>query len=174
MQGEAFFDIERNEDKPFIIDLPAEAYVKVLGTSFNIKAIEGDSLIEVFVNTGKVEFGSAGTSIILMAGEKGVMNTHTGEVYPNFSTTAGVKEMYWIDQEIRFDAIPLYEVVNLLNEIFDDEVTIACDGLRDIRHRSNHSNDSLNGILTTIAKTHNFEFEESIVDGKKEFTLNCK
>jgi len=95
LSGEAFFDIERNEEKPFIIDLANDFYVKVLGTSFNVKAIPGDSLTEVFVKSGTVEFGSESDNVILIAGEKGVMNNATGEVGKVIDEHAEMKDMYW-------------------------------------------------------------------------------
>src|SRR5690606_36556914 len=80
LTGEAFFEVARDEEKPFIVDLPSETYVKVLGTSFNIKAFDGDSLVTVFVKTGRVEFGSEANNIILTPGEKGVYNKQSGQI----------------------------------------------------------------------------------------------
>ncbi len=53
LKGEAFFDIERDETKPFLI-YANETITKVLGTSFTIKAFEGQKTVEVDVKTGKV------------------------------------------------------------------------------------------------------------------------
>lgn len=53
LQGEAFFDIARDTTKPFLI-YANETITKVLGTSFTIKAFEGDDDVEVIVKTGKV------------------------------------------------------------------------------------------------------------------------
>ena len=44
----------RDEGKPFIVRT-RQADVKVLGTSFNVKAYQEDELIAVSVRTGKVE-----------------------------------------------------------------------------------------------------------------------
>lgn len=53
LQGEAFFDIARDTLKPFLI-YANETITKVLGTSFKIKAFEGEETVEVDVKTGKV------------------------------------------------------------------------------------------------------------------------
>jgi transmembrane sensor len=53
LSGEAFFDISRDENNPFIVDA-GKASVKVLGTSFNIITSNEDSAVEVFVKTGQV------------------------------------------------------------------------------------------------------------------------
>lgn len=53
LQGEAFFDVERDTTQPFMIYANG-TITKVLGTSFTIKAFEGDDDVEVVVKTGKV------------------------------------------------------------------------------------------------------------------------
>ena len=51
--GEAFFDIKRDTLKPFLV-YANETITKVLGTSFTIKAYEGQETVEVDVKSGKV------------------------------------------------------------------------------------------------------------------------
>ncbi len=51
--GEAFFEVKRNSEKPFIV-LSNGLITKVLGTSFNIKADKGSDKVMVAVRTGKV------------------------------------------------------------------------------------------------------------------------
>ena len=53
LKGEAFFSIARDTTKPFVV-YANETITKVLGTSFTIKAFEGEKEVEVAVKTGKV------------------------------------------------------------------------------------------------------------------------
>lgn len=53
LTGEAFFDIARDTSKPFVV-YANETITKVLGTSFTIKAFEGEKTVEVDVKSGKV------------------------------------------------------------------------------------------------------------------------
>lgn len=53
LKGEAYFDIARDTTKPFLV-YANETITKVLGTSFIIKAFEGEETVEVEVKTGKV------------------------------------------------------------------------------------------------------------------------
>jgi transmembrane sensor len=53
LQGEAFFDIAKNPEKPFLV-FANEIVTKVLGTSFRIKAYENDKNVSVSVRTGRV------------------------------------------------------------------------------------------------------------------------
>lgn len=53
LKGEAFFDIEKDPNKPFLV-YANETITKVLGTSFRITAFEGQEQVEVDVKSGKV------------------------------------------------------------------------------------------------------------------------
>lgn len=175
LEGEAFFDIARNEEKPFIIDLPAETYVKVLGTSFNINAAYEDSLTEVVVSTGKVEFGSADTSIILLPGEKGIYNKATGQISKESNAATGIKEMMWISGELNFDHVPLYEVLEILNDVYDDSVLLGCENLKDLSIRTHHNidEDSMEDVLKIIAEVHGLKVQFVGAINHKNYVLNC-
>jgi ferric-dicitrate binding protein FerR (iron transport regulator) len=53
LEGEAFFDVKRDPQHPFIVHIN-DLNVHVLGTSFNIRAYTALSTINVAVATGKV------------------------------------------------------------------------------------------------------------------------
>ena len=53
LTGEAFFDVVKNPNQPFLV-YANEVVTKVLGTSFNVRAYETDKDIIVSVKTGKV------------------------------------------------------------------------------------------------------------------------
>lgn len=53
LEGEAFFDVNRREEQPFIIRT-ANTEVQVLGTSFKVSELPGESRTAVEVSTGKV------------------------------------------------------------------------------------------------------------------------
>ncbi|MDQ6477087.1 FecR family protein [Dyadobacter sp. LHD-138] len=54
MQGEAFFEVQKNPDKPFFI-YSGEMLTKVTGTSFSIKANATEKQVQLVVKTGVVE-----------------------------------------------------------------------------------------------------------------------
>ena len=54
LSGEAFFDVVKNSKRPFIIHT-SKIDVKVLGTSFNVKAYENDKTVETSLIKGSVE-----------------------------------------------------------------------------------------------------------------------
>ncbi|MGC4037143.1 MAG: FecR family protein [Chitinophagaceae bacterium] len=54
LTGEAFFDVVKNKDKPFIIHT-GKVNVKVLGTAFNVRAYPDEQNVETSLVRGKVE-----------------------------------------------------------------------------------------------------------------------
>lgn len=81
LKGEAFFDIERDINKPFVIEV-GDGSVEVLGTSFNIDASRPDKAILVNVESGKVSFGNGKGSkpLILKKGDQGIMSAQDGRL----------------------------------------------------------------------------------------------
>ncbi len=55
LEGEAFFEIARDENRPFSVDA-GDARTTVLGTSFNLRAYPDETRVELVVKTGKVKF----------------------------------------------------------------------------------------------------------------------
>jgi transmembrane sensor len=60
-EGEGYFDIAKNPNKPFVITMK-DATVKVLGTSFNINCYASNAHPKVSVREGKVEFKNTSTN----------------------------------------------------------------------------------------------------------------
>jgi ferric-dicitrate binding protein FerR (iron transport regulator) len=112
LEGEAFFEVARNEQSPFIIDAQS-ADVKVLGTSFNVNCTKQQA--SVVVKTGKVQMTahSQDASVILTPGEKGLLqNDQLSEeiVQPD-------NYLYWKTGILNFANQPLAEIVKEIRAI---------------------------------------------------------
>ncbi len=57
LQGEAYFEVAGNKEKPFIVAVPSME-VRVLGTSFNVMAYRDESHIETTLVEGRVEIAT--------------------------------------------------------------------------------------------------------------------
>ena len=71
LKGEAFFNVTPNKKKPFIISVN-DVQITVVGTSFNVKTINGNT--EVVVETGIVKVTRAGKTVELKANEEVTVN----------------------------------------------------------------------------------------------------
>ncbi len=158
LKGEAFFEIEPDAERPFVIELNKEAQVKVLGTSFNIK--ESDSTTEVFVKTGKVEFTSATSKIILTPGEKGILNYSTGEIAKAKSEELDFIETYWLDQRLEFNNATLNEVISILALIFETSIVLENPAAGNCVLMTSFERESLDQILQIIATSFGLEVQK--------------
>lgn len=57
LEGEAFFDVYENRDKPFIVRTSGVS-ISVLGTTFNVKSYAKDHVVETTLVSGKVTISS--------------------------------------------------------------------------------------------------------------------
>ena len=54
LEGEAFFDVVENKNKPFIVKT-TDIYIRVLGTKFNVRSYPDDNVIEATLVSGMIE-----------------------------------------------------------------------------------------------------------------------
>lgn len=81
LEGEAFFDVLKDEQRPFIIHT-RKMDITVLGTSFNVRAYEEDKTAETSLIQGKVEVtikGKVPEKVILSPNQKVVVFNDTTE-----------------------------------------------------------------------------------------------
>lgn len=159
LQGEAFFKVAPDKNKPFIIKVN-DVTVRVTGTSFNIKS--RNDITEVIVETGVVRVSKQLQEVELKAGEK---TTASGE------TTSLVKEStrnelykYYRTREFVCDGTPLSELVSVLNEAYNSRIEIPDKELRQLRITTTiFKNDSLDKTLTLLSETFDIEvhYEEN-------------
>ena len=77
LSGEAFFEISKNPQQPFLV-YANEVVTKVVGTSFRVKAYDDQKEVEVVVRTGKVNVssnksvGQSGEGEVLLLPNQGV------------------------------------------------------------------------------------------------------
>ena len=171
LEGNAFFKIVRNVEKPFVIDLPRQLHVKVLGTSFTIQTTTANNTSEVKVKTGKVEFGSENEVVILTVGEIGRMEHATGKISKISAEEVLQNERIQKRKKLSFDKLELSRVVEVLNELFEDSVQLDCPELSSALIVSTHENESLPKILNVIAEVHGLRVIKS--DQESIYVLRC-
>ncbi|WP_297085945.1 FecR domain-containing protein [uncultured Draconibacterium sp.] len=172
--GEAFFDVQRNPDQPFVINA-GNAQVKVLGTSFNVSAYPGAETVEVVVQTGKVQVVSKTTNadkpkeeVFLTPGEKGTLLisnndlTKTVNSNPNF--------LAWKTHDLIFNTVPLHEVVECLEKAYHIEINLMEPELNDLLYEGHFDQKPIDFVLNVIRLTFDLELS---VEGK-HYTLTSR
>ena len=130
LEGEAYFEVTHDPDKPFIVR-SREAYTRVLGTKFLVQAWSGkDDHLEVVVSEGKVAFGnnSSGDTdkseeAVVSRNQKGVLS---GKETPVVTDNVDL-EWYlgWTQDRLFFDNRPLSEIIPRLERWYDIDIQTA-------------------------------------------------
>jgi transmembrane sensor len=110
LEGEAFFDVAENKDKPFIVNA-RQMKVKVLGTAFNVKAFNADENIVTTLLRGRVEATlseNESKPVILAENQQAVLNTRTNRI--SVQDVEAEKIAAWKDGILIFDNTPFSEV----------------------------------------------------------------
>ncbi len=155
LQGEAFFDIEPDVSKPFIVDA-GTANITVLGTSFNVNT--GNNRVEVFVTSGKVMLSSntGNQSITLEPGDVGSILDN------NASKTANTDPNYlsWKTEILRFEGDSLGKVLHDLKRVHNINIETQSEEISNLRFTSVFDNQSPDTIIRIICTTFNLEYNK--------------
>lgn len=151
LEGEAFFDVAKNPDLPFVVHAN-EMDVTALGTKFNVRAYENDNKIVATLVQGRIRTEADGKSEVLtpnnMARYDRVSRKLTSEkVIDTEAATA------WTENRIVFDDEPLEEIGKRLERLYDVEVVFADETCRKERFNGRVRNNSLENILSMIGST---------------------
>lgn len=126
LQGEAFFDVQKNPGQQFVVSTSREAQVKVFGTCFNVEAYEEDPDVTVTLVKGSVGFNypleGVRKEVRLTPGEKLVYDSKTGKA--NLMKTSGEVETAWIDGKIILNNTPAREVLHILEKRYNVKFTV--------------------------------------------------
>lgn len=160
LEGEAFFDIERDESKPFIIEAGI-GEVKVLGTSFSVEAYDNkDTRVQVI--SGRVQLSTSSQTVdsnkvILEAGNTGIINKATRRVYKE--TQDYEDALFWLNKRLVFEKTPLPKVFKVLEKNYGIQFEQGNKDVRQCMLTARFENESINDILSVIEATFNVQFE---------------
>lgn len=156
IQGEAYFKVKRNIEKPFIIGTN-KSYVKVLGTSFNLI---NEDLVKVTVNTGKVMIADSlrkDNYKILTKGYSASLNLKNRKILKSKNKDMNYKA--WLTKKLIFKETPLNQVCKDLSRYYNCTIKLkyAKDSLKTVT--TNFKNQSLENAIKAIEFVTNSELK---------------
>lgn len=159
LEGEGFFEVKANKEKPFIVSTSIYD-IKALGTSFNVNAYKQSKEFETALLTGKVEISDRITNhtISLTPNNRAVFINNRLSVAPIESTDY----FLWREGIIYFDE-PLTDVLYKLELYFDINIDVSNKSvLENKRHCTGkfRTRDGLDHILNVLQLTNHFTYKE--------------
>ena len=115
LEGEAFFEVAKDKKRPFVVKTEGQV-IKVLGTSFNVRAYRGN-IIQTTLNEGKIKLCTAKQEAILSPNEQSVVNRSTGKLCVRKVNTNFYDS--WKEGRYEFVNENLVEVFKLVERWYD-------------------------------------------------------
>ncbi len=157
LQGEAFFDVARDESRPFILETQ-NADVKVLGTSFGVRSYEDEKATRVIVTEGNVFVKAGLRDSVALRPHQMTMATDDG---PLRIEPVGKDSRYlsWTDGRLVFHKASFDEVARELERWYDLDVDLNGPPARVGRLNASFSDEPMSEILNIIAQALSLEYE---------------
>lgn len=158
LKGEAYFKVKQDTSRPFYVTM-AGYEIKVLGTSFNMKAYEDDNCWQATLCSGKINFTDLKNrqNVILSPGNQAVCDRNTDQMV--------VKKVdvdlftAWTKGEFRFDNSPIEEIFNTLRRWYKIDVFYENNRVRNEVFTGKLPRfDHLNVILEIMEKVSDVRF----------------
>lgn len=149
LKGEAYFDVKRDENHPFVIQANGTE-VRVLGTSFNVRAY--DKKVNVAVTSGKVQFSTPKVKTLLVKDETATAQADTIIKLPAVDLNA----MAYRTRVFVFDRTNLGDVVASLREGYQTDIQLT-GRLKNCQLTARFERESLDATLSVIAETLNLQ-----------------
>ena len=131
LEGEAYFEVAKNVSRPFVVKA-GQLDIKVLGTSFNVKAYPSETQQATLVQ-GKVEVRAENYFRELQPGEQLNYSSEGPEI-----RKVDVKAYTsWKDQRFVFNDDLLEEVIHKIGRWYDVEFILRNPEVREIRFTGN-------------------------------------
>lgn len=155
LEGEAWFDVEKNKDKPFVVHTPFYD-VNVTGTQFNIKAYETDNTLTTTLEKGQIILQSTDNyklagSIIINPGEQATLNKDSKQLTIEKVNTKWVTS--WKDNKLIFVNMNLKELVVLLERKYGVDIEIKNKEILNLHFDGTIKNESIIEFLNIIQTT---------------------
>lgn len=173
--GEAYFDVKRMPELPFIIQTPA-MQVKVLGTRFNVKSYPGERSSETSVIRGSVEVvpkQRPNEKYVLRPNEKLVV-ANTGQEKTSgqqpkalialssltyYRTDSVVVETSWVDNKLVFDNEPFADVALKMERWYGVTIEFRKQDLKDIHLTGSFVNETIYEAMKALQLCELFDYE---------------
>jgi ferric-dicitrate binding protein FerR (iron transport regulator) len=184
LNGEAYFDVTKNAEKPFIIHTK-KMDIKVIGTAFNVRSYNDDKIAEASLIRGTIEVtlkDRKDQKILLKPNEKiSVVNEEpkqetkpekvnlvkstpvlipqivVKEIKPN-PTYNIIGEIAWTQNKLYFEDETFEDIGHRMERWYGKKVTIANESLKSVHYTGNFENETMEEVLSYLKLSRSFNF----------------
>lgn len=182
LEGEAFFDVAKNKDRPFIVHT-SDIDIRVLGTAFNVKSYKEEATIEATLIHGSIQVTRQKEcipKIILSPNEKLVFKKFIGKevalpdnqpvikqreaqylvskIGVNAGNDSSILETAWIHNRLLFDGDSFGELAIKMERWFDVQIKFESKEVANYRLRGAFEDETIGEALKALQQIADFKF----------------
>jgi len=156
LSGEAFFDVTKNSEKPFIIEVNSVC-VQVVGTSFLVSENK-DKSVTVVVKTGKVAVYTKGSTdtVFVTPGER--VDVSQSQVAKSINSEKNY--ISWKTKVFEFHDQELQTVIQQINSSYYSQIQIADKELQHCRVSVSFKDKTIEQIIEILQMTLDITVEK--------------
>ena len=158
LEGEAYFDVAPDAERPFVIHAK-EAAIRVLGTAFNVRAYAGEDVVEVAVAEGTVALRAEQEAARVTLGARQVGRLRGGEALDVRRDVNLERYLAWTEGRLAFEDAPLRDVAEALRRWYALDVRVADAALAERRLTATLEEESATNALNIIAAALDLHYE---------------
>lgn len=159
LEGEGYFDIKHNAEKPFIVHT-GKISTTVLGTAFNIKAYDKENNVVVTVTRGKVMVKNENKTLGIIVPDQQIVFNKT-EMESSLSPVVASKIVEWQEKDLYFDDVTMDEAASQLAKRFNIKIKFASEESRSCRFTATFlKGESLEEILEVITSFNHITYQK--------------
>ncbi len=184
LEGEAYFEVESNKKKPFIIHAKAMD-IKVVGTILNVKSYPAETISEASLIKGSIEVtlkSRKNEKIMLKPNEKisvsvippakiiqSVNILKATDTKPIVSiekiamdkSDNSINEIAWTSNKLIFNNQDFEELAETLERWYGKKITIQNEQLKTVKFTGKFYNENISQVLKALQLTCNFNYRHN-------------
>lgn len=142
LDGEAYFEVVKDMEKPFIVKLKKQE-ITVLGTTFNVKAHSGEEQSIITLLSGRIsleafnEKGESMSRMFLKPNQKAYADNESGSV--SIRNTDASLANSWVKGEYKFKEEPLSSIAGQLENYYGVTIHLNGEKLKNMKYTGTFS-----------------------------------
>ena len=180
LNGEAYFDVTKNPDRPFVIHT-RQMDIKVLGTSFNVKSYDNDNRSETSLIRGSIEVtmkNAPAKKIILKPADKLIVVNSAAAIsgprhaLPTDDLDISMKkinylpadstviETSWVDDRLIFRDLPFSDMAIEIERKYGVGFRFTNEKTKQLRFSGNFKNETIDQVLKALQMANHFSYQK--------------
>lgn len=152
LSGEAYFDVESDPDKPFVVTA-GQVAVEVLGTRFNVKNYHNEESIEVSLEEGKINLMTIrdGKKQLtgMVPGMRATYNIHSENTL--ISREENIRQYSaWMNGKLVFDDTPFPQVLRSIERWYSVDIEVANDEISQYRLTTTFEEQTIRQVIEIL------------------------